>query len=140
MNDANQHRLQTEPDEMAGMFLRRDPLSLRMAFVFVINLSRGIIYLNSVFVLMLATLSGLSILFAFVEKLSLGDSFYCVFITALTIGYGDISPETFSGRIIAIAVGIIGLLCTGIFTAVAVRALQSTLSGNPMHMRPLPPK
>jgi len=63
------------------------------------------------------------IIVAGAEKMTLGQATYFVLVTALTIGYGDITPVTTWGRVAAVAAGILGLLVTGIVIAVAVRAL-----------------
>ena len=64
---------------------------------------------------------------AFFEKIPFADALYFSFITGLTIGYGDIVPVTPIGRIIAILIGIQGLIITGIIVAVAVFALRKTM-------------
>ncbi len=50
------------------------------------------------------------------------DSFYWSFITATTVGYGDIRPTKVSSRMIAIFIGLLGLTLTGILIAIAVHA------------------
>ena len=50
------------------------------------------------------------------------DSFYWSFITATTVGYGDIRPVKRGSRILAILIAFLGLMLTGIVIAVAVRA------------------
>jgi voltage-gated potassium channel len=50
------------------------------------------------------------------------DSFYWSFITATTVGYGDIRPSQNRSRILAILIAFLGLVLTGIVIAVAVRA------------------
>jgi uncharacterized membrane protein len=61
---------------------------------------------------------------SYVEKLPFGDALYFAFITGLTIGYGDIVVKTPVGRILAVLIGIIGVLFSGLVIAVAVRALR----------------
>jgi len=55
------------------------------------------------------------------------ESFYWSFITATTVGYGDFRPVTRGSRIIAISIGILGLILTGIIIAVAVHAATLSL-------------
>ena len=50
------------------------------------------------------------------------DSFYWSFVTATTVGYGDLRPVTTSSRIIAIVIALMGLTFTGILIAIAVHA------------------
>lgn len=54
---------------------------------------------------------------------SIFDAFYLAFITALTIGYGDIVPKTDIGKVIAILIGINGLLMISIMTAIITSSL-----------------
>jgi voltage-gated potassium channel len=55
------------------------------------------------------------------------DSLYWSFITATTVGYGDIRPTKRASRIIAILIAFLGLLLSGIIIAVAVRAATLAL-------------
>ena len=63
---------------------------------------------------------------SYVEKLPIGDALYFAFITGLTIGYGDIVVKTPVGRILAVLIGFIGVLFSGLVIAVAVRALRES--------------
>lgn len=55
------------------------------------------------------------------------DSFYWSFITATTVGYGDIRPVKPWSRIFAILIAFLGLTLTGIVIAVAVHAATLAL-------------
>ena len=68
-----------------------------------------------------------AIVIALVEGISIGNSMYLSFITAFTIGYGDITPVTIIGRVLSVIIGIIGIVFTGLVIAIATRALASTI-------------
>lgn len=58
---------------------------------------------------------GISIHFA--EGMSYADGIWWAFVTATTVGYGDISPTTFYGRIIAMALMLLGIGLIGTVTS-----------------------
>ena len=58
------------------------------------------------------------------EGWSRADALYYSFITATTVGYGDFRPGRRPSKLIAIAVAMLGLLCTGIIVAIGLESLQ----------------
>jgi hypothetical protein len=77
---------------------------------------------------LLATLGwqlALGLLITWIERWSLGDGVYFTFVTGLTIGYGDLVPHQPLSRFLAILVGFLGTVLTGLVAAIAVRALQT---------------
>jgi hypothetical protein len=66
----------------------------------------------------------LGFLITWVERWSLGDGVYFTFVTGLTIGYGDLVPRQPLSRFLAILVGFLGVVLTGLVAAIAFRALQ----------------
>ena len=58
------------------------------------------------------------------------DGFYWSFITATTVGYGDVRPERKGSRILAILIALVGLTLTGILIAVAIHAATLALAAH----------
>ena len=65
--------------------------------------------------------------FSLVEGKDVGSSIYFAFITAFTIGYGDITPVTTLGRIVAVFTGLVGTIFVGLIVAINTRALRETV-------------
>jgi voltage-gated potassium channel len=51
-----------------------------------------------------------ALLFAFIEGRTVNDSIWWAFVTALSIGYGDVVPATLAGRILTIVLANLVLL------------------------------
>ena len=62
-----------------------------------------------------------------VENLPFGEALYFSFITGLTIGYGDIVVKTPFARLIAVLLGLTGIIFTGVMVAGAIRAVEKSL-------------
>jgi len=56
------------------------------------------------------------------------DTVYWSFMTATTVGYGDLRPIDRRSKIIAILIAFLGLILTGIVIAVAVQATTRALT------------
>lgn len=52
------------------------------------------------------------------------DSVYYGFITATTVGYGDVRPTRNSSKLVAVAIALTGMIMTGIVIALAVEAVM----------------
>ena len=64
------------------------------------------------------------------EGWSRSDSLYWSFITATTVGYGDIRPVRTKARVVAVAIAFLGLILSGIVIAVAVEAAMLALASH----------
>lgn len=69
-----------------------------------------------------AIISALALLVGQREGWSIGDSLYFGFITALTVGYGDMRPTRGISKFLAVVIALFGLVTTGIVVATAVEA------------------
>ena len=67
------------------------------------------------------------VVFSLAEGKDIGSSTYFAFITAFTIGYGDITPVTVLGRIVAVFTGLVGTIFVGLIVAINTRALRQTV-------------
>ena len=72
---------------------------------------------------LLGLIVGLGLVIGLLEKWSIQDSVYFAFVSGLTIGYGDLAPTLLLTRVLAIVIGLCGILLTAMVAAVAVRAL-----------------
>ena len=61
------------------------------------------------------------------EGWSVQESIYFAFVSGLTIGYGDLAPKFLLTRMLAILIGVCGVLLTALLAAVAVRALPDAI-------------
>ena len=60
---------------------------------------------------------------------SFGDALWWAIVTATTVGYGDVSPVTTEGRIIAVILMLTGIGVIGVFTATVANAFFESDSG-----------
>lgn len=72
---------------------------------------------------LLALIVGLGLVVGFFEGWPMRDSVYFSFVTGLTIGYGDLAPKTLVARVLAILIGVCGVLLTALLVAISVKAL-----------------
>jgi voltage-gated potassium channel Kch len=97
---------------------------MRDFLLFVRHLSKMLHFVRGVLATLLLILLAFAVIVAEAEGLSLGESLYFIFITALTVGYGDIAPTSGATRVISVLSGVIGIVFAGILVAVSVRALE----------------
>jgi hypothetical protein len=70
---------------------------------------------------------GPGLLIGQIEGWRIFDALYFTFVTGLTIGYGDLTPRHVVSRLLAIVIGLAGIMLTGLVAAVSVQGLQVTL-------------
>lgn len=58
------------------------------------------------------------------DGMSVEDGIYLAFITAFTVGFGDITPRSRTTRFVSVILAFVGLILVGIVVAVAVHALD----------------
>ena len=79
---------------------------------------------------LLLVIVALGLLVGLFEGWSIHESIYFAFVSGLTIGYGDFSPSSLLTRVLAILIGVCGVLITALVAAVAVKALTMATGGD----------
>jgi len=102
---------------------------IRASIKFFRYVFRIIKFIWPIFSSLLILIMLLGIVIGIREGWTIGNSLYFAFITGFTIGYGDITPQYPLTKILAVAIGLVGFLFTGILVAIAVQALQFTIRG-----------
>ena len=83
--------------------------------------------ISPILLLLVALILAAAVIVARTETMPFHQATYMCFITALTIGYGDFTPKRPLARFLAILLGIVGMIFTGIIVAVAVQATTYVL-------------
>ena len=74
----------------------------------------------------LAIKLGIGMVVGLLERWGPWQGLYFACITGITIGCGDLVPTWPVTRVLAVAIGVSGIILTGLIVALAVRALQHT--------------
>jgi hypothetical protein len=76
---------------------------------------------------LLCLMAALGVAVAAIEGWPAGDGLYFAFVSGLKIGYGDLVPKAALARVLAISIGLLGILLGGLVAAVGVQALLAAL-------------
>jgi Ion channel len=98
------------------------PRELRRLFF--AELWRGMKLVWPILTGLLGVMVALGIVIGLLEDWSLLDAIYFAFVSGLTIGYGDLVPTRPLSRVLAIGIGLTGVLLMGLIVAIGVRALE----------------
>ena len=98
-----------------------------LTFTFIKQFSIGLWLTLPVLLTLAAAITLLGQVVGTSEGWSRFESVYWSFITATTVGYGDIRPVKRGSRICAVLIAFLGLVLTGILIAVAVHAATLAL-------------
>jgi len=103
---------------------------MRFTLDFLWNLGAVLVHVLPLFLGLGLIIATLSILIGRRERWTLGDSLYFGFITALTVGYGDLRPTTGVNKLLAIVLALFGLITSGILVAIAVEVVSMTFQAH----------
>jgi voltage-gated potassium channel len=103
--------------------IKIDPIRAQRFLLFLGQIAwRG----RNILLILLAIIIIGGLLLSLFDGKSLAEGQYLAFITAMTIGYGDLAPVTWPARIVAVLIGINGLLFTGVIVAFTLKAIELT--------------
>lgn len=94
---------------------------------FIAQLWRGLGVIWPIVAVLLSLMAALGCGVALLEDWSLFEGIYFAFVSGLTIGYGDLAPKAALARIMAVGIGFIGIVLSGLVAAIGVQALHATL-------------
>ena len=92
---------------------------------FVAGLSSGLRVVWPILSFLLGLITLLGVFVGLLEGWSIQESIYFAFVSGLTIGYGDLAPKLLLPRVLAIVIGVCGVLVTALVAAIAVKALTA---------------
>ena len=90
---------------------------------FIAGLLTGLRVVWPILSVLLGLIVALGLVIGTIEGWSVHESIYFAFVSGLTIGYGDLAPKSLLTRLLAILIGICGVLVTALVAAIAVKAL-----------------
>ena len=92
---------------------------------FVAGLIFGLRVVWPILSVLLGVIIALGLVVGLLEGWSVHESIYFAFVSGLTIGYGDLAPKLLLTRVLAILIGVCGVLVTALVAAIAVKALTA---------------
>jgi hypothetical protein len=90
---------------------------------FLSGLFRGLRVVWPILSALLGLIVALGLLVGLREGWSIQEGIYFAFVSGLTIGYGDFAPKFLFSRVLAVLIGVCGVLLTALLAAIAVKAL-----------------
>ena len=97
---------------------------------FVAGLLTGLRIVWPILSVLLGLIVALGLVVGLIEGWSVHESIYFAFVSGLTIGYGDLAPKSLLARVLAILIGVCGVLVTALVAAIAVKALTKATDGD----------
>ena len=90
----------------------------------------GIYFIGPLLLIFMAIIFLLGQIVARIESWNRFDAFYWSFITAFTVGYGDIRPLKKSSRILSVIIALLGIQFTGVIVAITVFTVTQSFEHN----------
>src|SRR5210317_2160357 len=101
---------------------------MEFAFSYVGYLIKHLVFAWPLLGFIALVIIALGLLVGRIESWKWSDAVYWAFITATTVGYGDIRPLRQMSRIVSVLIALVGVTFTGLIVALAINAASLTLS------------
>jgi voltage-gated potassium channel Kch len=98
---------------------------MKISWIFLRTFFRALGFLSPIWITLGGIVFGLGALVARLENIPLQDGFYFAWVTALTVGYGDVVPEAPLARICSLLIALTGIVLSGIWVAIAVQSVRA---------------
>jgi hypothetical protein len=87
-------------------------------------------HLSPIWGFLSVTITLLGLVLSKMEGISIGSGIYLAWITATTVGFGDITPVSGASRVLCVFLAIIGIINTGIILSIALNASRGAMERN----------
>ena len=84
----------------------------------------GLLHLWPFIMLMVVAIAAIGFQVGKIERWTLSNAMYFAFVTATTVGYGDMRPTTQRTKWLAILIALLGVLLTGLIVAIGLEAVS----------------
>jgi voltage-gated potassium channel len=86
---------------------------------------RVLYYVRSILAGLFGLIVLIGVIIALADGLSIWNGIYFAFVSAFTVGYGDITPRSALSKFLAVLIlPILGMILTGIMVAAAMKAIE----------------
>jgi voltage-gated potassium channel len=100
---------------------------MKFAFLYVAHFAEHLVFAWPLLGFQGMVIVALGLIVGRLESWKRFDAIYWAFITATTVGYGDVRPEKTLPRVLSILIAFVGLTFTGLIVALAINAASLTL-------------
>lgn len=103
---------------------------------FLITLSHALWLSSPLLIFFITLISVIGQIVGRIEDWSAFDSLYWSFITAFTVGYGDIRPTSRSAKLLSILIALLGIMFTGGIVAITVKVATEVFERHMENINP----
>ena len=106
---------------------------MEFTFTFLKTIFKGLYHVAPILIMMFIIIATLGVVVGRLESWGRFKALYWSAITALTVGYGDITPRKKASRVLAAFIALLGIMTAGIVVSITVEATSHAFD---KHVRP----